>query len=225
MQLNLHNPLDQCQLKFASDEKTGEFEGYASVFNSNDAVNDSIVPGAFAKSILSGRIPRLFVNHKHGDIPPGSWTDLKEDDHGLWGRGSINLDIEKGRELHSAMQRGDMDGLSIGFTMGDGDFSRKDAGGRIIKNVDLREISVVTFPCEPGARISAVKAEIEGFMTLKDYENYLREVGGFSKSMATAIVSQIAKVARSDSGANERQMTGKAGAGVLAMIENMKTKL
>jgi phage head maturation protease len=58
------NPLAQCQIKNLDDKFTGEFEGYASVFNSTDAVNDTILPGAFKQSI-SETMPKMFVNHDH----------------------------------------------------------------------------------------------------------------------------------------------------------------
>lgn len=177
------------------------------------------------KSLESGRSPRMFFNHRHGDVPLGTWVDLKEDSHGLLGRGSINMDHPLGPAIHSAMKRGDTDGLSIGFTMNDDDYTRKSDGGRVIKNMDLREISIVTFPCELNARISAVKADIEGLMTLKDYENYLRDVGGFSKSMATALVSQIVRAARGEHAKQLDEMTAKASAEARAIIEQLKSKL
>lgn len=202
MNLNLDNPLAKCQLKFVSDsdEKSGEFEGYASVFNSDDLVNDTIAPGAFAKSLESGVNPRMFVNHDHHEVPVGSWVDLKEDDSGLFGRGQINLEHHMGATLLSAMKRGDMDGLSIGFTMEPDDFTRKEDWGRTIHNLSLKEISVVTFPCEESARICGVKADDMLLLgSIRDCEDYLRESVGLSKSVACAIVSHITKLARSES--------------------------
>ena len=197
MILKLNNPLDKCQLKFASDEK-GEFEGYASVFNGDDAVNDTIVPGAYAKSIERGSKMPLFINHQHNDLPVGS-VELKEDSHGLHSRGFINLAMERGREAYSAAKRGDIDALSVGFTMAAHDFTRKDGGGRIITNMDLREVSLVTFPADDSARIIGVKADDMLVLgSLKDCEDYLRESCMLSKSMAVAIVSHVSKLARGE---------------------------
>jgi hypothetical protein len=117
-----------------------------------------------------------------------------------------------------------MDGLSIGFTMNPADFEQK-AAGRIIKNLDLMEISVVSFPCERQATITAVKADLDGLITLSDYENYLREVGGFSKSMATALVCQLVKRVRSDYETEKQQTAEQVSTDMLAIIQSLKTKL
>jgi uncharacterized protein len=202
MLLKLETPTDRCNLKFASDDQTGEFEGYASVFGCNDQVNDTILPGAFAKSLSSGRLPAMFVNHDHRAIPVGDWLDMKEDDAGLWGTGRIDLNHRDGPSVYSAMKRGAMTGLSIGFLMNADDFTRKDDGGRNIKNVQLREVSVVTFPCEDNARILGVKADDMAMLKdLRDVEAYLRESCGFSKSVAIALVSHIKKLCKSESSA------------------------
>lgn len=201
------NPLQKCLLKFDS-EKEGTFQGYASVFNSDDAVNDTILPGAFTKS-LKVAMPAMFINHNHDDVAVGDWTVLKEDDRGLYGEGVIDMVHHMGPTAHSAMVRKALTGLSIGFTMAADGFTRKSDGGRIIKEVNLKEVSLVTFPCEDQARIVGVKQEAIGdLLTLGDCENYLREVCGFSKSAAVAFVSRIKKFARSDSDVNfEREIT------------------
>ena len=190
--------INECQIKFASDDATGEFEGYASVFNSNDAVNDTIAPGAFKNSLTNLRTPSMFINHDHSGIPVGDWKALSEDDYGLKAVGQIDLNHKEGPSLYSAMKRGAMDGLSIGFTMNSGDFEAKDEGGRLIKDMKLREVSVVTFPCEDSARIGDVKAEDFIFTDLKTLERYLRDACGFSKSAATAFVSRAVRVIRGE---------------------------
>lgn len=185
------NPLEQCQLKFVNETK-GEFEGYVSVFNSNDAVNDTVLKGAFLKS-LAERMPLMYVNHDHRDnaIPSGKWLEMAEDDHGLYGKGRIFVETEKGRHAYIAAKEGVLSGLSIGY--GVKDFEAKSGGGRILKEVNLIEASLVAMPCDGKARITNVK--FEEFTSLKDGEALLREAG-FSKSMATAIASQFRRVAR-----------------------------
>lgn len=202
----LLNQLDHCQLKFDSSE-TGVFTGYASVFNSNDAVNDTIAPGAFTKSLSSGRAIKMFVNHDHKAVPVGDWVTLQEDSHGLRAEGKIDLNHMMGPTVYSALKRGALDGISIGFTMDKGDFTAKSEGGRLIKHVNLKEASIVSFPCEDQARISGVKSEISGLESLSDFEHFLRDAGGFSKSEAKYFVGQFVKCVRSDS-AHERQITG-----------------
>lgn len=199
----LQTPTDQCSLKFASDESTGEFEGYASVFNSVDQVGDTILPGAFAKSLSRKQRPAMFINHDHYSIPVGDWAELREDDKGLFGRGVIDMNHRDGPSLYSAMKRRAMNGLSIGFLMGQKDYDVAEGGGRVIKRVDLKEVSVVTFPCEEKARVSAVKAEDFEFYDLKSCEAWLRESVGFSRTAATALVSRILKFGQSESVAAE----------------------
>lgn len=216
-------PLEKCQLKFASND-AGEFEGYASVFNHIDKVGDTIAPGAFRKTLDRGQRFKMFVNHKQHEVPVGDWVSASEDEYGLRVKGVIDLNHKDGPTVYSALKRGAMDALSVGFTMSDSDYEKSDAG-RLIKNMSLMEVSIVSFPCEGRALISAVKADLEGFTTLKDYENYLREVGGFSGSMATAIVSQIVKTVRGEREEQRRQMQQKASAEVLAVFDSLKTRL
>ena len=218
------NPLEQCQLKLAS-ENTGEFEGYASVFNSVDAVGDTIHPGAFKKSLLAERMIKMFLNHDQRAIPIGDWVQLNEDGHGLFAKGRIDLNHKDGPSAYSALKRGAMDGISIGFTMKSDDFESKDDGGRVIKNLELMECSIVNFPCETQARISAVKADLVGLSSLKDFENYLRDVGGFSKSMATALVSQIVKSSRGEPVTDKNQITEQLSAQALDVINSLKDKI
>lgn len=211
-----------CEFKF-DEGNSGEFEGYASVFNSNDKVNDTIIPGAFEKSLEAG-IPKMFINHNHQDIPVGDWVKMEEDEHGLFGRGRIDMNHHLGPSTHSAMKRGAMTGLSIGFTLGDGDFDEKDEdghpfGNRNIKNMDLREVSIVTFPCEPKAQIEQVKLEdFADFTDLKGLEAFLRESCKFSRSAAAAFVGRVLKLAPSDSGPRQANVTDE----LTQLIRNLK---
>jgi len=190
------NPLDRCQLKFSNDDK-GLFHGYASVFNSVDKVGDTIVPGAYAKSLSSPTYPKMFVNHDHRQVPIGDWFKMVEDEQGLFVEGKIDLNHKDGPTVHSAMKRGAMDGLSIGFTMGADDYESKD-GGRLIKSMNLMEVSVVNFPCEGQATVTAVKSDILALKNLSDCENFLRDACGLSRSMARVLISQIKGLTRCD---------------------------
>lgn len=222
MFLKATTPLESCQLKFDSKEE-GIFHGYASVNNSNDAVNDTIAPGAFEKTLMSGAMPKMFVNHQQHEVPVGDWLEMKEDSVGLYAVGKIDFNHRDGKTVYSALKRGAMDGMSIGFTMGSDDFEEKSDGGRLIKNLNLMECSIVSFPCEGKARISAVKADLAGLSSLSDFEHYLRDVGGFSKSMATALVSQIVQASRSESVTEKNQITEKLSAQALEIINSLKT--
>lgn len=198
MLVKVNNPLNQCNLKFANNKK-GEFSGYASVFNGNDSDNDTIEPGAFEETLKSGRPPAMFINHDSWEIPVGDWVDLKEDDRGLFGDGLIDLNHKDGPTAYSAMKRGALDGLSIGFRIPPGGATEKKEGhGRIIHKVELKEISIVTFPADDSARITAVKTEIENIETIREAEIFLRDSGIFSKATAIAFVSRIKDFARRD---------------------------
>ena len=219
----LINQIQNCQLKF-SNESEGEFEGYASVFDSVDKVGDTIARGAFDESLDSGRTIKMFVNHKQHEVPVGDWQWMRPDNHGLLAAGKIDLNHKDGPTVLSALKRGAMDGLSIGFTMNTGDWEQK-GRGRVIKNMSLMETSIVSFPCEGQALITAVKADLEGLTTLADYEDYLREVGGFSKSMATALVCQLVRRVRSDYETEKQQTAEQVSTDMLAIIQSLKSKI
>lgn len=193
-----NNPLDRCDLKFASDESTGEFGGYGTVWDHTDQTGDTIIKGAYKESIKK-RMPKMFINHMHMDIPVGDWLTAKEDDVGLYMEGRVDLNHRDGPSLLSAMKRKAMNGLSTGVTLSTMKFERKEEGGRNIYKGDLREVSVVTFPMEENATILAVKSEIEQIDDLKSAELFLRDSGGFSRATATAFVSRLKGVLQSDS--------------------------
>lgn len=219
-----YSPLERCQLKFASNEGSeGEFEGYATVYGSNDQVNDTIAKGAFDESL--DKVIKMFINHDSSQIPVGDWTGFKDDGQGLVAQGKIDLNHKDGPTAHSALKRGAIDGLSVGFTMEKDGFEEKSDGGRIIHKANLMEISLVNFPCEGKARIMAVKADIAGLSGLKDCENYLRDVGGFSKSMATALVSHIVRVSRGEPEAKNDEITRILSSEMLGVINSLKNKL
>jgi len=96
------------------------------------------------------------------------------------------------------LKRGDIKGLSQGFTMQEGDYTEKAEGGKDITSLTLMEGSIVTFPCEAKAGITAVKSDIEQMTNLKDCENYLRDACGLSRSVATALVSHVKSCAVRD---------------------------
>lgn len=195
--------LDATEIKF-SGSKAGTFEGYASVFGGVDSYGDTIVRGAFAKAI-KGKTPKMFFNHRSWELPVGKWTMMQEDEKGLHVAGEFTKGSPRADEVRAAMEHGTTDGLSIGFRMNAGDWENTEKG-RVIKNVsDLVEVSIVTFPADSAARIDmdSVKSALEGVESLADFERFLRDAGGFSKSVATALVSKARSIARSESGAEE----------------------
>ncbi|MBV8850678.1 MAG: HK97 family phage prohead protease [Methylobacteriaceae bacterium] len=141
---------------------SGAFEGYARVFGIVDAGRDEVVPGAFAASLQkrgAGGVKMLW-QHRAAE-PIGQWTSIAEDRRGLRVTGRLNLAVARAREVLALMRERAVDGLSIGFKAGRSAVDRK-TGIRRLYAVDLWEISVVTFPMLPQARIIAVKEAGDG---------------------------------------------------------------
>ena len=131
----------------------GSFEGYLTVWDTVDDYNSTFKRGAFKKTIQErGSRVKIFYDHEH---LIGSSVELREDDHGVFGKGQLNLDVEKAKEAYSFMKDGTLDGLSFGFrTIKEG----FDAGIRVIKEVALYEFGPVTFPANDAALITGVRA-------------------------------------------------------------------
>jgi uncharacterized protein len=139
--------------------EAGEFVGYGAVFNNSDLGRDVILPGAFTKSITGRPVGRVKMLRQHDpEEPIGIWLDLSEDQKGLRAKGKLILDTVKGRETYALMRAGAMDGLSIGFRTVKDHFDRA-KGLRYLEELDVPEISIVTFPMNPHATVSAVKSE------------------------------------------------------------------
>jgi HK97 family phage prohead protease len=156
-------PLTATETKFAradlsAVEADGTFSGYASLFGKADLGRDMVLPGAFAASLQKrggvGRVKMLFQHDPNQPI--GVWEEIREDGRGLFVKGRLTAGVERAREVLSLMRAGALDGLSIGFRTVRG---RTDpvSGIRRLIEVDLWEISVVTFPMLPEARVSTVK--------------------------------------------------------------------
>jgi HK97 family phage prohead protease len=172
-------------LDFKAVSEEGAFEGYASLFDKADLGGDVVAPGAFANSLKrrgAGGI-RLLFQHDPGQ-PVGVWRDIREDAKGLRVAGQLLLDIERAREIHALMKEGALDGLSIGFRTVRGERDRR-SGLRRLTEIDLWEISIVTFPLLPGARIGRVKG---GLPTEREFERWLVRDAGFSRSSARAVI-------------------------------------
>lgn len=168
----------------------GTFEGYASLFNREDLGRDVVVPGAF-RDTLAERGPRgvrMLFQHSPAE-PIGVWLALAEDAKGLRAEGRLMADVARAREVLSLMRAGAIDGLSIGFKAVR---ARRDpaSGVRRLEKVDLWEISVVTFPMLPGARVSTLKgAPFAGTMpTEREFERWLMQDAGLSRSEARALM-------------------------------------
>src|SRR5690606_27359824 len=97
---------------------------------------------------------RMLYQHDPAE-PIGRWLEIREDDRGLFVRGMLAPGVARAREVLELMRAGALDGLSVGFRTVR---SRRTGGVRRILEADLWEISIVTFPMLPGARVESVKA-------------------------------------------------------------------
>jgi HK97 family phage prohead protease len=182
--------LDNVSFKFEPN-KPGIFSGYASTFNGVDAYGDTIVPGAYKKTIKKRARPvRMRWNH-FGPII-GIWPSMEEDDKGLFVTGELTPDHSVAQNVYASMKHGAVDGLSIGYRA----VKIEDHGNgtRTLKEIELIEISIVEEPADLGAKITEVKNLIEMINSideLKEFESLLRDSAGFSKAAATALVSRI----------------------------------
>ncbi len=135
----------------------GIFEGYASLFGVPDLGKDVVQPGAFADSLARRGVGGVRLLFQHDPAAPlGRWLSIAEDFRGLRVRGQLNLAVERAREIHALLREGAIDGLSIGFRVERARHERS-TGLRRLEKLDLWEISIVTFPMMPGARVSGVK--------------------------------------------------------------------
>ena len=176
--------------RLSSVEADGTFAGYASLFGKADLGRDMVMPGAFAAS-LARRGPagvKMLFQHDPNQ-PIGVWLDIREDGEGLYVKGRLTTEVGRAREVLSLMRAGALDGLSIGYRTVRG---RTDAKTRIrsLIEVDLWEISVVTFPLLPDARINAVKAaRAQGRLpTTREFERFLVQDAGLTRSEARTVI-------------------------------------
>lgn len=177
------------RLEVKADAETGTVEGYGSVYGVEDLGGDIVVKGAFAKS-LQNRMPKMLWQHDQRD-PIGVWEEASEDDNGLRLRGRILTETTRGRDAVALVRAGALDGLSIGYNTIEADMDSK-SGIRTIKEAELWEVSLVTFPMNEAARVDYVKSveEIDA-MTETEIEKCLREADGFSRAEAKRIVHRL----------------------------------
>ena len=136
----------------------GTFAGYASVFDVIDNQKDIVLPGAFKKSLLNReRDIKLLWQHQFAE-PIGVVERLFEDRRGLYIEGRLLLEVAKAREVHVLLKSGAIKGMSIGYTPVKYSYD-PDNGVRMLSQVDLWEISLVTFPANEAALVTVVKSD------------------------------------------------------------------
>lgn len=187
------------EVKFSSD-KTGVFSGYGAMFGNVDAGGDVIEKGAFKDTLREwedkGKYPPMLLQHGGGMfggaddlLPIGKWTSMEENSKGLKVEGELfAMNTERGTYIYEGLKSGALDGMSIGYkTIKFRNGSKAGEPRRYLESLKLFELSVVTFPMNDKARIGAVKsADIK---TIREFEDFLRDVGGYSHAAAKAIAA------------------------------------
>ncbi|MBF8641813.1 MULTISPECIES: HK97 family phage prohead protease [Pseudomonas] len=169
------------QLKFNTSEQTGSFIGYASTFdNEPDRSGDLIASGAFIKSLAKhkadGTRPALLWQHDQAN-PVGVWESLQEDAQGLLGHGRLTMDVPLAKAAYALAKDGAL-ALSIGYTIPHGGAELVN-GARLLKEIDLVEISLVGVAANPLARILSVKTAFDP-ENPREFERFARDALGLS---------------------------------------------
>jgi HK97 family phage prohead protease len=220
------------EIKASTDGDVGTFEGYGSVFGTVDSYRDTVTKGAFRASLESWgqrkRLPKMLLQHGGGFfgggaddmVPIGKWSEMREDDHGLFARGRLfNVDTDRAKATYAALKEGELDGLSIGFSVPDGGAVVKD-GRRTLNAIDLWEVSLVTFPANDPARVTGVKADGD-LPSERDFEQWLQREAGLTRAQARGVIAKGYRQMRreamsSDESVAELLAAMRAGAAILA---------
>lgn len=183
----------------------GAFAGYLSVFDVIDSYREVVAPGAFTQTLSAwkekDRLPPLLWQHRSGE-PLGPFTRLEEDKKGLYFEAQLLVDdIARAKEAYALLKAKVISGMSIGFSvMPDGEEYNSSAGIIVLKQVDLWEGSLATFPANEAAQVESVKGleiieriraqtSAGKLPNIRDFEDSMREVFGLSRARAKAIAS------------------------------------
>lgn len=165
----------------------GVIQGYASLFGQQDQGGDVVMPGAYKASLAriaaEGRTVKMLWQHDPSH-PIGVWDEVFEDTKGLFVKGRLLTEVEKGKEAAALLSAGAIDGMSIGYRTVSA--SRGAKGERLLEELELWEVSIVTFPMLPTARVDAVKA---AEMSEREFERMLTRDAGLSRSVAHRLMA------------------------------------
>jgi HK97 family phage prohead protease len=177
------------ELDFALDAKAiddeGHIEGLAVGYGNLDFGGDVVLPGAIKG--MKKTIPMLLFHDQKR--PAGVWTEFQETSEGLLAKGRFSMSTIAGKEAHGLVKDRALGGLSMGYTA----LKHRIVGkARHLVEIALHEISLVTIPMNEKTLITSVKDILaEGNLpTVREFEDFLRDAGGFSKSLAAAIASK-----------------------------------
>lgn len=194
-----HLPIDALELKFVGEEMV--FAGYASVFGGIDAYGDTIDPKAYDATLVERQRPvRMRWNHFGPVI--GKWLSMHTDSKGLYVKGQLTPGHSTAIDVYASLKHGSVDGMSIGYIprlveeMGD--------NRRLLKQIDLIEISVVEEPADLGAKIGELKSVFSEASSIREIENALRDSGVFTRSEALSLVTRMKTLLQGELAAEEK---------------------
>jgi hypothetical protein len=178
-----------------------QFDGHGAIFGNVDLGGDVILPGAFKRTLAEhrseGTMPAMFWTHDMSRVP-GKWLDLSEDDRGLATKGEL-APTDLGKEIHVLLKMEAVSGLSIGFLPKEVDFTSD--GVRLLRDIDLFEVSLVALAMNPKAKIQHVKSRLSALLEYvprddelaelkRECEHFLR-AKGFSRKMACKYAANL----------------------------------
>lgn len=199
----------------------GTFAGYGSVFGVVDTYQEVVAKGAFKQSLAEIKAKKRAVpvlwQHRSAE-PIGIYDLLREDDTGLRVEGRLLIDaVGQAKEAHALLRAGAVSGLSIGYWVRKSSYDEK-TGVRTLTQLDLVEVSLVTFPANDDARVDAVKFKLAHgeLPTLPEFERLLREAG-FSRTKAAVVAAHgLPHLLQSESGSEPATEGAKALSETLA---------
>lgn len=203
----------------------GSFTGYGNVFDIIDSYRDVVMPGAFTQTLEEHKeaetMPKLLWQHDTAE-PIGVYTEVKEDDHGLYVEGQLAVDdsVPVADKAYSLLKRKALDGLSIGYTIyPGGQHWNEDDKVMELTNINLWEMSIVTFAANPASGVETIRSAFDAgeLPTVREFENFLRDAG-FSKSESLAIISIGFKQIQRDAGDGQK-IDQRDAASILETIE------
>lgn len=189
--MTLERLIVPCELK-SVDESQRRFEGYGSVFGTLDSYADVVAPGAFKRSLkdwkTKKRAPALLWQHDTAS-PIGVYEEMREDETGLYVKGRLS-DVQRGREAYTLLSDGALSGLSIGFRTLKSSMD-EETGIRTLTELELWEVSLVTFPANDAARVMGVKTA--DFPEEREFDEWLRRDAGLSRAEAKRVITHCYK--------------------------------
>lgn len=215
--MKLHRVQIPLEIKSSDDGKS--VTGYGSVFGNIDSYGDKIAPGAFTESLSrhdkKGTFPAMLWQH-NPDWPIGKWVDMAEDERGLRVDGVL-ADTAQARDVGALVRMGAISGASIGFVTKKSEMDNK-TGIRTLTEIDLWEVSLVTFPANEEARVESRAADIAE-MDVNEIERLLRDAD-MSRRESKSVISRLLFLG-SQRDAAER----KDAAELLAELKRLKARM